>query len=136
LTKPNPDRPKPFPAGASAKPGRRPAAPNTADERKFDAHVFDLAREQGPEAIATLVAITDDENARGMARLKAIKALLDRGYGRPAKSVEPYGKAGGPIQTEEVSPLESIMSRLAAIRERLEEEGSIDRPDAAQRPTE
>ena len=58
-----------------------------------------------------------------MAQLAAANALLDRGYGRPHQSVEMTGKDGDPIEHEEVSALEVIESRLAAIRERLVEEG-------------
>jgi hypothetical protein len=56
-----------------------------------------------------------------MARLNAVNSL-DRGYGRPPQSVEMYGKIEGPIGTEQVSACEIVMSRLAAIRERLQEE--------------
>jgi hypothetical protein len=43
--------------------------------------------------------------------------LLDRGYGRPGQSVELYGGESA-IEHDEVSALEVIESRLAALRER------------------
>jgi hypothetical protein len=54
-----------------------------------------------------------------MAQLAAANALLDRGYGRPHQSVEMTGKDGDLIEHHEVSALEVIESRLAALRERL-----------------
>jgi hypothetical protein len=62
--------------------------PKTAEERKVDADVRQLAPEHRPEAIAKIWAIMDDENAPYMARLNAANSLLDRGYGRPSQSVE------------------------------------------------
>ena len=58
-----------------------------------------------------------------IAQLAAANALLDRGYGRPHQSVEMSGKDGDPIEHHKGSALEVIQSRLAAIRERLLEEG-------------
>jgi hypothetical protein len=104
----------------SGNPGGRPAMPKTSEERRFDADMRQLAREHGPDAIAKIRAIMDDENAPHMARLNAANSLLDRGYGRPGQSVELHGNAGGPIQTEQPSALEIIESRLAAIRERMQ----------------
>ncbi len=53
-----------------------------------------------------------------MAQLAAANALLDRGYGRPGQSVVLYG-GDSAIEHHEVSALEVVESRLAAIRERL-----------------
>jgi hypothetical protein len=54
-----------------------------------------------------------------MVQLAAANALLDRGHGRPHRSVEMTGKVGDPLEHQETSALEVIESRLAAIRERL-----------------
>jgi hypothetical protein len=48
----------------------------------------------------------------------AANSLLDRGYGRVSQGVE----LAGTITHQEDSPLELIMSRLAATRERLAED--------------
>ena len=106
-------------------PGGAPAGRKGVRQGKLDVDVLHLAREQGLEAIATLAAIMNDESAPQTALLKATTSLFDRAYGRPAQSVEMRGGDGGPIQTQVDSPLESIMSRLAAIRERLQEEGGM-----------
>lgn len=79
----------PFQPGQSGNPGGRPKLIREAKE---------LAKKHSPEAIQRLVQImrqTKDTKAA----LAAAMAILDRGYGRPAASVEMTGKDGGPIQT-------------------------------------
>jgi hypothetical protein len=49
--------------------------------------VQELARQQSPEAINTLVAIMQDEKAPPTARVAAANSLLDRGYGKPAQPI-------------------------------------------------
>lgn len=51
------------------------------------------------KALKTLVAIMDDETAPAAARATASIAVLDRGHGRPAQSVEVGGANGQPIRT-------------------------------------
>lgn len=43
------------------------------------------------------------EDAKDAARVAAAQAILDRGWGKPAQSMELSGPEGGPIQTENLS---------------------------------
>lgn len=77
-----------FSKGQSGNPGGRP---------KEVAEVRGLARQHGPEAIAKLAAIMRADNSKAAAA--AAVALLDRGYGRPAQSIEvDPALLGGSIQ--------------------------------------
>jgi hypothetical protein len=128
-------RGRPFERGQSGNPGGRPIRPKTIEQHKLEADVRMLARDRGAEAIDKLVTLmrgvvrVEIERKRvempvpPMTQLAAANALLDRGYGRPHQSVEMTGKDGDPIEHHEGSALEVIQSRLAAIRERLLEEG-------------
>jgi hypothetical protein len=128
-------RGRPFAMGQSGNPGVRPIKPKTIEQRKLEHDVRMFARERGAEAIDKLVAIMRgvvrveidrkpvEMLVPPMAQLAAANALLDRGYGRPHQSVEMTGKVGDPIEHHEVSALEVIESRLAAMRERLLEKG-------------
>jgi hypothetical protein len=128
-------RGRPFAKGQSGNPGGRPIKPKTIEQRKLEADVRMLARDRGAEAIDKLVALMRgvvrveidrkpvEMLVPPMAQLAAANALLDRGYGRPHQSVEMTGKDGDPIEHHEGSALEIIQSRLAAMRERLLEEG-------------
>jgi hypothetical protein len=49
--------------------------------------VQELARQQSPEAINTLVAIMQNDKAPPAARVAAANALLDRGYGKPTQPI-------------------------------------------------
>ena len=53
----------------------------------------------------------------------AAVAILDRGYGRPGQAAEVTGANRGPLQHQEADPRAIIESRLAAIAERLREQG-------------
>jgi len=67
-----------FSPGHSGNPTGRPAVV---------AEITELARAHTAEAIATLVAICRN-GASESARVAAANSLLDRGYGRPAQSIE------------------------------------------------
>jgi hypothetical protein len=120
-------RGRPFAKGQSGKSGGRPIKPKTIEQRKLEHDVRMFARDRGAEAIDKLVALMRgvvrveidrkpvDMLVPPMTQLAAANALLDRGYGRPPQAVELMGKDGGAIQTEEVSPLEIIESRLASM---------------------
>ena len=73
-----PGKGRQFPKGVSGNPGGRP---------KVLADVQELARQQSPEAINTLVAIMQNEKAPPAARVAAANALLDRGYGKPTQPI-------------------------------------------------
>ena len=128
-------RGRPFERGQSGNPGGRPIRPKTIEQHKLEADVRMLARDRGAEAIDKLVTLmrgvvrVEIERKRvempvpPMTQLAAANALLDRGYGGPHQSVEMTRKDGDPIEHHERSALEVIQSRLAAMRERLLEEG-------------
>lgn len=69
---------KPFQKGQSGNPGGRP---------KVVAEVTELARQHTAEAIEALVAICTKGKSEA-ARASAAVALLDRGYGRPAQTMD------------------------------------------------
>jgi hypothetical protein len=73
-----PGKGRPFQRGVSGNPGGRP---------KVLGDVQELARQQSPEAINTLVAIMQDQKAPHAARVAAANSLLDRGYGKPAQPI-------------------------------------------------
>ena len=67
-----------FKKGESGNPGGRP---------KDLEGVQALARSFCPEAINTLAAIMRDKGASTAARVSASQALLERGYGKPAQTI-------------------------------------------------
>ena len=73
-----PGRGRPFPKGVSGNPGGRPRVLGDVQE---------LARQQSPEAINTLVAIMQNEKAPPAARVAAANSLLDRGFGKPTQPI-------------------------------------------------
>lgn len=86
--------------------GRPRGVPNRATR-----DIKALAQKHGAKAIAELARIafnSEDDKTK----VVALKELLDRGYGKPAQSIEHTGADGGPIKTEEVSKLE-IARRVA-----------------------
>ena len=130
-------RGRPFAKGQSGNPGGRPINPKAIEQRKLEHDVRMLARDRGAEAIDRLVALMRgvvrveidrkpvEMVVPPMVQLAAANAVLDRGYGRPRQSVEMAGKDGDPLEHQETSALEVIKSRLAAIRERLLEDGHL-----------
>jgi hypothetical protein len=68
-----------FKKGVSGNPGGRP---------KVVGHVQELARTYTTEAIEALVGVMRDVGAPPAARVTASTAILDRGYGRPAQTID------------------------------------------------
>jgi hypothetical protein len=69
-------------------PGGRPKAVQS---------VVDLAREHTEDAVRTLVEIALNKRATDSARVSAAAHLLDRGWGKPAQSLEHTGKDGADL---------------------------------------
>lgn len=86
-----------FEKGKSGNPKGRPKV-LLADGRSLS----DVAKEHTQAAIQTLVDIAGDEEQPAAARVSAAGAILDRGWGRAAQSVELTGANGGPIAISEV----------------------------------
>ena len=76
---------RPFRPGVSGNPGGRPRELRDVTE---------LARSHSPKAIETLVVIVNDETAPPAARIAASNAILDRGHGKPAQTLDASVRPG------------------------------------------
>ena len=63
-------------------------SPNPGGRTNRHPEVDALAREWGPEAVATMAELMRDTTATPSIRLAAATALLDRGFGRPKQTVD------------------------------------------------
>ena len=68
----------PFVKGQSGNPGGRPGVP---------ADVRELCKSRAVDAINTLAAVMTDVEAPPAARVAAANAILDRGFGKPAQTI-------------------------------------------------
>lgn len=77
--------------------GRRPGQANklTAEKKRT---LTEIARDHTEEAMAVLVGIMNDRKAPAAARASAANSVIDRGWGKPAQSMELTGSEGGPIE--------------------------------------
>jgi hypothetical protein len=64
---------------------------NPGGQSKAKQEVTELARLHGPACIEALAGIALDPTAPPPARVSAITALLDRGFGKPKQTVENTG---------------------------------------------
>ena len=80
-----------FQPGQSGNPGGRP---------KQDNSLRDACRAHTDKAVEVLVLALDDENTKN--RVIAANALLDRGYGKPAQSMELGSDPDKPLLLQEV----------------------------------
>lgn len=125
---------RPFVKGVSGNPrGRKP---KELAVRQIEIDVRRYSRENGREAVDKMIELmrgrlvvnagTEEEPkptvviVGAATQLAAAAEILDRGYGKPAQSVEIAGKDGGPIITENTA-YDIIRSRLDGIAERLRE---------------
>lgn len=75
-----------FKPGQSGNPGGRP---------KVVGEIQKLAREHTTEAIETLLNVMRNGKAPPAARALAANSILDRGYGRPAQTIDANVNRGG-----------------------------------------
>lgn len=125
---PEPHPPHRWKKGQSGNPGGRaktriPVVDKETGET-VEMTVTQIARTHTIEAIEALLKSVRGDN--GSERNTAAIALLDRGWGKPAQSLELSGPDGGPIETEasginlaalttdELRQLEVIRGKLAA----------------------
>ena len=76
--------------GAGRPPGSRNKETLAREERAKTLSA--LARENTDHALAALVEVAEDTSAPAAARVQAAKALLDRGWGRPPRHKQLYGR--------------------------------------------
>jgi hypothetical protein len=69
---------------------------------KTASDIRSLARSHTGTAIRTLVGIMRQQKAPPAARVAAASAILDRGWGKPAQTLEHTGKDGPPIEVKAV----------------------------------
>ena len=93
-------RPGTFKPGTSGNPGGRP---------KGAAELEALSRQHAPAAIRALVKALDDERLC----VQAAAALLDRGFGRPAQTLNANVSFLDGLSTTELGSLEASLSALA-----------------------
>lgn len=76
---------KPFKKGQSGNPGGRPK----------DSELRDLCRAETKANIKALIEIRNNKRAAPAARVAAVNAMFDRGWGKPTQAIT--GASGGPI---------------------------------------
>lgn len=89
-----------------------------------NATIGELARKHTDVALGALVRVAKKSESDA-AVVSAANGILDRGYGRPAQSVEHSGPGGGAIKhdltvfsDEQLTQLASILGGVAAIARR------------------
>lgn len=83
--------------GGKRKGAGRPAGAHDVATVEQKTEIGEIARTHTTAAVNALVAIVN-AGVSEATRVSAAIALLDRGYGRPAQSLEPAGPASSPIQ--------------------------------------
>lgn len=108
-----------FAKGVSGNPGGRP---------KGEGDIRELARQHTPQAIRRLVKVMNDDNATASAQVAASTALLDRGWGRPAQTINATVDAGQYQQQVEASLADSAMELLKSMRGTENTRGTDSQP--------
>lgn len=83
-----------------SKPGERRGGREKGVPNKATREIKAVAQLHGPQAIAELVRIMTSSESDS-ARVTAARELLDRGYGKPAQSLEHSGPEGQPIEVHQ-----------------------------------
>jgi len=102
--------------GESGNPGGRP---------KAQGEIREIARKHTDAAIETLVRIMNTENASHSAQVAAASALLDRGWGRPAQTIN--ANIDGKESAEDLLTETFLSDLLEGFSKRSEQAGSSDR---------
>jgi predicted Zn-dependent protease len=111
--------------------GRRPGSGRKAGTpNKATRELKELASEYTERAVKTLAEVMEDPGAPPAARVAAADKLLDRGYGRPAVTVD--ANVNNKLDQDLMHRLETeFVERMAKARERqrqvLIERGFIDK---------
>jgi hypothetical protein len=95
-------------------PGRPRGVPN-----KVTRALKEVAAEYGETAIAVLAALMNDAEQPGAVRVAAADKLLDRGFGRPAQTVELQENVVTADRARDLfATMQAAMVRYAEVRER------------------
>ena len=88
--------------GRRARAGRPKGSKSKTGGKRIQerAALSEQARVHTKAMLATLVRVAEDDEETASARVSAAIAVLDRGYGRPAQTVEASGPDGGSIEVE------------------------------------
>ncbi len=99
--------------------GRKTGGRRKGTANKVTAEIRGAAQQYTVEALGGLAEIARNGDSDA-AKVAAWKAILDRGHGRPVQGVEMGGPDGGPVQVEDVSPMEAARLILATLAEAKE----------------
>ena len=80
-------------------PNRRPRGRPLGAQNKIHIDIKELCRSHAPKIIAELLRIASEGKTETV-KIMAAKEILDRGFGRPAQSVEMTGKDGQPLMRQ------------------------------------
>ena len=101
--------------GQSGNPGGRP---------RGEGDIRELARKHTSSAVRTLAAIMNDASAAPSARVGAASALLDRGWGRPAQTINANLDANKPMVDERLlASMGDLLDKFVAEPENKRETG-------------
>ena len=94
-----------FAKGQSGNPGGRPSGLG---------EIREIARKHTDEAIQVLVMVMSDVKAAPAARVGAATALLDRGWGRPAQTIDANINAKESIDPDLLGYAGDLLAQMAA----------------------